>query len=96
MIGFSKSGVIPTTGLALLEIYNPFLAAFAILSLATNVLATFLIAYKAWCASIITPSARSNADHGNHLKQGTQADSDEVLLRSRHQIASLEGPRVAR
>ncbi|KAM5536531.1 hypothetical protein V8D89_009808 [Ganoderma adspersum] len=37
-----------TTGLALLEVYNPYLDVFAILSLTTNVSATSLIAYKAW------------------------------------------------
>ncbi|PIL28294.1 hypothetical protein GSI_09582 [Ganoderma sinense ZZ0214-1] len=45
---FFLSALVSTTGLALLEVYNPFLEVFAIFSLATNVLATSLIAYKAW------------------------------------------------
>ena len=36
------------TGLVLLLLDNGYSAAASILSLATNVLATFLIAYKAW------------------------------------------------
>ena len=52
ILGFHRPGVVRTTGLALLEVYNPYLAVFAILSLATNVSATSLIAYKAWCVPL--------------------------------------------
>ena len=53
ILGFHRPGVVRTTGLALLEVYNPYLAVFAILSLATNVSATSLIAYKAWCVPVV-------------------------------------------
>ncbi|KAM5536539.1 hypothetical protein V8D89_009816, partial [Ganoderma adspersum] len=51
-LGVSRSidhpGIVWTTGLTFLNVYNPFFDAFAISSLTTNVLATSLIAYKAW------------------------------------------------
>ncbi len=48
-IGYHEPQIVPTAGVALLGTNNAFVKASAILSLATNALATVLIAYKAWC-----------------------------------------------
>ena len=48
-VGYHEPQIVPTTTIQLLDIKNTFLEACAILSLVTNALATFLIAYKAWC-----------------------------------------------
>ena len=94
IVGFSdKPGVVQTTGLALLAVYNPFLDSFAILSLVTNVTATSLIAYKAWYAPSI-PAQHSTFD--DEPTQGTQTASQKILLRSRRQVPSPEGPRLTR
>ncbi len=49
-IGYHELRIVPTTGVALLATNNAFIKATTIVSLATNALATVLIAYKAWCA----------------------------------------------
>lgn len=47
-IGYHELRIVPTTGVALLATNNAFIKATTIVSLATNALATVLIAYKAW------------------------------------------------
>ena len=47
-IGYHEPQIIPTTGVALLDTNNAFIKAAAIVSLATNALATALTAYKMW------------------------------------------------
>ncbi len=48
-IGYHEPEIVQATGIALLGRNDAFVKAAAIVSLATNALATVLIAYKAWC-----------------------------------------------
>ncbi len=91
-------GVVQTTALALLEVYNPYLAVFAMLSLATNVLATSLIAYKAWYVEVVPFSHVISAltVRLHTLKQGTQTVGEEILLGSWRQVTGPKGPRFPR
>ena len=87
LAGSHEPRIIQTTGLSLLEVYNSYIDAFGSLSLATNILAISLIAYKAWYV-LVTQFSGSN--FVNHTQQGAQTDCEEVLLRSRNQIPGIE------
>ena len=54
MVGAQKLQRVQGEGLALLILDNAYSAASSILSVTTNVLATSLIAYKAWCVVLVS------------------------------------------
>ena len=53
IVGYRSTQVIPTTAISILATDNIYIKAAGTVSLATNALATALIAYKAWCVDIV-------------------------------------------
>ena len=74
LVGSHELRIVETTRISLLEVYNPYIDAFGGLSLATNVLATSLIAFKAWCVPPMPFLSQRSVRHGLTLNLSGSTD----------------------